>query len=165
MKHARKAILAASAVLCATSLSFGWSDHGGLPLSVASAQARVGRPATPVSVAGVARRHVRRGAYVGPGLAGATAVGTAAAIGSAAYNGYYGDDADYSDAGYGYAAGPYGAYAAVPYGAYDYGYYRLDCVRILQVGLRARTARRRLRNCALDRRADVPAVFKDPLRS
>ena len=66
MKHARKAILAVSAFLCATSLSFDWSDHGGLPLSVASAQARVGRPATPVSVAGVARRHVRRGYGYGP---------------------------------------------------------------------------------------------------
>ena len=65
MKHARKAILAASAFLCATPLSFGWSDHGGQPLSVASAQARVGRPASPVSVAGVARRHVRRGTGYG----------------------------------------------------------------------------------------------------
>jgi hypothetical protein len=64
MKHVRKAIVAGSAFLCATSLSFAWSDHGGVALSVASAQARVGRPATPVSVAGVARRHVRRGASV-----------------------------------------------------------------------------------------------------
>jgi hypothetical protein len=119
MKHARKVIIAGSVFLCATSLSFGWSDHGGLALSVASAQARVGRPATPVSVAGVTRRHVRRGAYVGAGLAGAAAIGTAAAIGSA-YNGYYG-------AGYGtgpyeaYDAMPYGAYGAVPYGGYGYG--------------------------------------------
>jgi hypothetical protein len=147
MNHARKAILAASAFFCATSLSFGWSDHGDLPLSLASAQARVVRPATPVSVAGVARRHVRRGAYVGAGVAGATALGTAAAIGSAAYNGYYGDDSYYPDAGYGYGAGPYGAYAAVPYeayggygygavpyGAYGYGYYRHDCAPGPRVG-------------------------------
>lgn len=145
MKHASKAILAGSAFLCATSLSFGWSDHGGLPLSVATAQARVGRPATPVSVAGVTRRHVRRGAYVGAGLAGAAAVGTAAAIGSA-YTGYYGDDPYYRDAGYGYGAGPYeaygampyGAYVAVPYGAYGYGYgygySRLDCAPGPRVG-------------------------------
>jgi hypothetical protein len=128
MKHARKVILAGSAFLCATSLSFGWSDHGGLSLSVASAQARAGRPATPVSVAGVTRRHVRRGgAYVGAGLAGAAAVGTAAVIGSA-YNGYYGGRPYYRGAGYGYAAGPYDAYAAdaAPYGGYvavPYGAY------------------------------------------
>ena len=159
MKHARKAILAGSAFLCATSLSFGWSDHGGLPLSVASAQARVGRPATPVSVAGVARRHVRRGGYVGAGLAGAAAVGTAAAIGSAYYNGYYRGGPYYRGAGYGYGAGPYeaygggpyeaygavlpyggyvaapyGGYGAVPYGAYGYGYYRTDCVPGPRVG-------------------------------
>ena len=120
MKHVSKAIVASSAFLCATSLSFGWSDHGGVALSVASAQARVGRPATPVSVAGVARRQVRHGAYVGAGLAGAAAIGTAAAIGS----GY----------GYGYDAGPYGAYAAMPYGAYGYEHYRLDCAPGPRVG-------------------------------
>src|SRR5262245_59283156 len=133
MKHARKAILAGSAFLCATSLSFDWSDHGGVPLSVASAQARVGRPATPVSVAGVARRHVRRGAHLGVGLAGAATVGAAAAIGSP-YNDYYGGGPYYRDAGYGYKAGPYGAYAAVPYGAYGSGYYRLDCAPGPRVG-------------------------------
>jgi hypothetical protein len=117
MKHVRKAIVAGSALLCATSLSFGWSDYGGVQLSVASAQARVGRPATPVSVAAVARRHVRHGAYVGARFGGATAVGTAAAIGSAY--------------GYGYDAGPYGAYAAMPYGD---GSYRLDCAPGPRVG-------------------------------
>ena len=118
MKHVSKTIIASSAFLCATSLSFGWSDHGGVQLSVASAQARVGRPATPVSVAGVARRQVRHGAYVGAGLAGAAAVGTAATIGSA----------------YGYDAGPYGAYAAMPHGAYGYGYYRQGCAPGPRVG-------------------------------
>jgi len=129
MKHVRKLILAGSAFLCATSLSFGWSDDSGVSLSVTSAQARVGRPATPVSVAGAARRHVRHGAYTGIGLAGAAAVGTAAAFGSA-YN-YYGGG---PDAGYGYSAGPYGAYAAMPYGAYGYGSYRMDCAPGPRVG-------------------------------
>jgi hypothetical protein len=55
MKHARKTALAASAFTCAALLSFGWSDQRGVSLSVESAQARVGRPLTPVSVAGVAR--------------------------------------------------------------------------------------------------------------
>ena len=55
MKHARKTALAASAFTCAALLSFGWSEQGGISLSIESAQARVGRPLTPVSVAGVAR--------------------------------------------------------------------------------------------------------------
>jgi hypothetical protein len=106
MKHITKAILAGSAFLSATSLSFGAPDRGGLPLSVASAQARVGHPATPASVAGVTRRHVRHGAYV----AGATAVGTTAAVRSA-YGAY----------GYGYnrsgcLPGPrVGAFATSPW--------------------------------------------------
>src|SRR5258708_12712536 len=85
MKHARKAALAASAFTCAALLSFGWSEQGGMSLSVENAQARVGRPLTPVSAAGVARRHTRRAVY-GAGVvgAGAAAVGTAAAIGTAA---------------------------------------------------------------------------------
>src|SRR5215475_13637732 len=100
MKHARKTALAASAFTCAALLSFGWSEQGGISLSIESAQARVGRPLTPVSVAGVARRQNRRAAYSagwqdsqpywgarsyvgGPAVAGAAAVGTAAAIGTA----------------------------------------------------------------------------------
>ena len=43
------------------------------------------------------------------------------------------------------------AYAAMPYGAY--------WLRISQEGLRARAARRRVRDSALDRRANVPAVL------
>src|SRR5215471_13824428 len=93
MKHARKTALAASAFTCAALLSFGWSEQGGISLSIESAQARVGRPLTPVSVAGVARRQNRRAAYAGgawrdsqpywgarPYVGGAAAVGTAAAV-------------------------------------------------------------------------------------
>jgi multisubunit Na+/H+ antiporter MnhB subunit len=43
---------------------------------VAQAEARVGRPLSPVSVAGVARRNTRRA--VGVGVVGAAAVGAAA---------------------------------------------------------------------------------------
>lgn len=70
------------------------------------ANARIGRPGTPMSVAGVARRQTRRavrGAYYG-----------GAAIGAGAYYGgsrYYGN---YRPGGY------YGAYAA---GGYPGGYY------------------------------------------
>ena len=67
---------------------------------ISQADARIGRPGTPLSVAGVARRHYRRAA-VGAGVVGA---GLAAGA-------YYG--------GYG-TSGYYGAYAA---GGYPGGYY------------------------------------------
>jgi len=117
MKHARKAALAASAFTCAALLSFGWSEQGGMSLSIESAQARVGRPLTPVSAAGVARRQTRRAVY-GAGVvgAGAAAVGTAAAIGTAAavgatspfYTGagYYGGSPYYGGSS-NYGGGPY----------------------------------------------------------
>jgi hypothetical protein len=109
MKHVnlRNAAIATSTFACAALLSFGWSEQRGVSLSIDSAQARVGRPLTPVSVAGVARRQNRRAAYgygygagvVGAGV-GAAAVGTAAAVaatqpwnwgGTGPYNrGYYG---------------------------------------------------------------------------
>ena len=105
MKHVRKAVIAASAFTCAVLFSFGWSQQEGISLSVESAQARIGRPLTPMSVAGVARRQNRRAAYGygagwrdsqpywgarsyvgGYGVAGAAAVGTAGgAWGSQAY--------------------------------------------------------------------------------
>src|SRR5579871_1491708 len=82
-----KVAIAASTCTFATLLSFGWCEQRGVSLSVESAQARVGRPLTPVSVAGVARRQNRRAAY---GY-GAAAVG-AAAVGAA---GYYGPSYTY----------------------------------------------------------------------
>jgi hypothetical protein len=126
MKHVRKVVVAASAFACATLLSFGWGEQGRMSLSVESAQARVGRPATPMSVAGVARRQARRGYYgtaaaVGAGVA---AVGTAAAV--AATSPYWGQDPYYTGTGY-YGGGPYhrgaGTYGGGPYAAYgSYGY-------------------------------------------
>ena len=103
--------IAASTFACAALLSFGWSEQRGLSLSVEKAEARVGRPLTPVSVAGVARRQHRRAAYVAGGTvvgrygggpnnrgglvggddagtyAGAAAVGTAAAVAATSPNG------------------------------------------------------------------------------
>ncbi|QDF42259.2 hypothetical protein FJN17_05865 [Bradyrhizobium symbiodeficiens] len=58
------------------SVSFGWSSNETLSLSFSQADARVGRPLTPVSVAGVARRTTRR-AVVGTAAVGAAAAGTA----------------------------------------------------------------------------------------
>src|ERR1700754_4915600 len=89
----RTCAIATSAFACTTLLSFSWSEQRGVSLSVESAQARVGRPLTPVSVAGVARRQTRRAAYgygVGAGVAGAAAVATAGAVAAAASPGYYG---------------------------------------------------------------------------
>lgn len=56
--------------------SIDLSSGDGPALSIQSAEARVGRPATPASVAGVARRTTRR-AVVGGAAVGAAAAGTA----------------------------------------------------------------------------------------
>lgn len=87
-----KLAIAGSTVACAALFSFSWSEQSGVSLSVESAQARVGRPLTPMSVAGVARRQNRRAAYgygagvVGAGVAGAAAIGTAAAVAATSPN-------------------------------------------------------------------------------
>ncbi|MGY3484945.1 hypothetical protein ACVW1C_002828 [Bradyrhizobium sp. USDA 4011] len=84
----RNTAIALSTFACATLLSITWSEQGGISASVESAQARVGRPLTPMSAAGVARRHTRRAAYgYGAGIAATAAVATAAAT-TAAYSGW-----------------------------------------------------------------------------
>ena len=101
--------IATSTFACAALLSFGWSEQSGVSLSVESAQARIGRPLPPLSVAGVARRHYRRAAYgYGAGVVGAGLA--AGAIGAAAVSpwGYYG----------GYPGSYYGAYGGYPGGYY-----------------------------------------------
>jgi hypothetical protein len=100
----RKVAIAASAFACAAVLSFGWSAQGGLSLSIESAQARVGRPLTPVSVAGVARRHTRR-AVVGAGIVAGTAGALAAAP-------YYAGGGPYASYGTGYGYNGWDEYAA-----------------------------------------------------
>jgi hypothetical protein len=72
----RKLSLAVAVVALGVSGSLDWSADEGLSLSLGSAEARVGRPLTPVSVAGVARRTTRR-AVVGGAAVGAAAAGTA----------------------------------------------------------------------------------------
>src|SRR5215831_308210 len=121
--NVRKLAIATSTIAGAALLSVGWSEQRGVSLSVESAQARIGRPLTPMSVAGVARRQYRRAGYgygagvVGAGVA-AAAIGTAAAAAASPY-GYYGSGY-YGGTGWGYGGygtGYYGAYGGYP------GYY------------------------------------------
>jgi hypothetical protein len=70
----RRMFLGAAVIACGVAGSVDWSQSNGLSLSVVSAQARVGRPLTPVSVAGVARRTTRR-AVVGGAVVGGAAAG------------------------------------------------------------------------------------------
>ena len=53
-------IIAATALCCAAPLSLHWSQANAPSVSVDTADARVGRPLTPMSVAGVNRRVHRR---------------------------------------------------------------------------------------------------------
>jgi hypothetical protein len=95
MKQSMKRFaVAASTFVVAALFSFGWSEERGISLTVEKAEARVGRPLTPVSVAGVARRQYRRGA-----------IGTAA-VGAAAWGGGY------------YASSPYNGTARGAQAAY-----------------------------------------------
>src|SRR4026209_1512990 len=67
------ATLVGAAVLCAAPISLHQSQDKGLTLSVDKAQARIGRPLTPGSVAGVHRRYERRAyrrGYYGQGYYG-----------------------------------------------------------------------------------------------
>jgi hypothetical protein len=82
-------------VFAAVPASFNWSSANVTPMSVDRAEARIGRPLTPMSVAGVSRR-VHRREYRRAVVAGA-AVGTAVIAGAAPYAG----------PGYGYGPGPY----------------------------------------------------------
>jgi hypothetical protein len=52
----------AASMLCAIPMSVHWSPQTGPSLALDSAEARIGRPLTPMSVAGVNRR-VNRRAY------------------------------------------------------------------------------------------------------
>ena len=74
--NAKRSLLVVAVLGFGISGSIDLSRGDGLTLSIQSAEARVGRPLTPVSVAGVARRTTRR-AIVGGAAVGAAAAGTA----------------------------------------------------------------------------------------
>jgi hypothetical protein len=100
-----------AALLAAAPFSLQWSQKT-VTLSLDSADARVGRPLTPGSVAGVNRRVHRRAAY-----------GAAAAYGVGSYYGASGYPG-YSYSSYGYPASGYGSYyASAGYPGYGYGSY------------------------------------------
>jgi hypothetical protein len=97
-----KLAIAGSTVVGAVLLSFGWSEQRGVSLSVESAQARVGNPLTPMSAAGVSRRHHRRAAYYGGGQYAGNPNDVGGLVG--------GDDPGTASPRYtgaGYAGGPY----------------------------------------------------------
>jgi hypothetical protein len=74
----KRAFLATAVFAFGTLGSVTWSPGNGLSLSIESAEARVGRPLSPVSVAGVARRTTRRAVVGGAAIGvGAAAAGTA----------------------------------------------------------------------------------------
>jgi hypothetical protein len=99
-------IIGGAAFLTAAPFTLQWSQ-GSVSLSVDTADARVGRPATRLSVAGVQRRTYRRAAR--SPIYG----GTAGAVG---FGSYYG--------GYGYPGYSYSAPVAPYYGGgYGYGPY------------------------------------------
>ena len=109
-------IIGGAALLTAVPISPQWSQKT-MTLSLDSADARIGRPLTPLSVAGVHRRAYRR-AYRG------AVYGAAAAYGVGSYYGAYGYPS-YSYGSYGYPSYSYGSYSYFPsysYGTYSYGY-------------------------------------------
>jgi hypothetical protein len=96
-------VIAAAAFFCAAPLSLQWSPAKSPSLALDTADARIGRPLTPMSVAGVHRRAMRRTYGVGANL-GYHPVARAALYGAAATGaGYYG-------AGYGGWGGGWGGW-------------------------------------------------------
>ena len=112
-------IIGTAALFCAAPVSLQWSPAKTPSLSLNTADARIGRPLTPMSFAGVHRRAMRRTYGVGANL-GYHPVARAAAIGAvAAGAGYYGagyggwggwgfNQPLYSSAGFGWGAPGWG---------------------------------------------------------
>jgi len=79
-------LVVATGLLCSAPVAVNWSPTKVPSLSVDTADARIGRPLTPMSVAGVNRR-VHRRAYYGAAAAGAAGYG---------YYNYYGRQCGYN---------------------------------------------------------------------
>ena len=105
----KKGTIVGAALLAAAPFSLQWSQKT-VALSLDSADARIGRPLTPLSIAGVHRRAYRRAVY------GAAAYGVGSYYGAYGYPGY-------SYGSYGYPAYGYRSYASgYGYGSYASGY-------------------------------------------
>jgi hypothetical protein len=112
-------IIGGAALLAAAPFTLQWSQKS-VSLSVDSAEARIGRPLTPVSVAGAHRRAYRRTAR--SAVYGGAAAAAGYGLGSY-YSGYgypaYSYSAPYYGTGYGYGSyyGGYGypGYSTAPY--------------------------------------------------
>jgi hypothetical protein len=103
-------IIGGAAILTVVPLSLQWSQKNAM-LSLNSAEARIGRPLTATSIAGVNRR-VHRRAYRRAAYASAVA-----GVGAYGYRSYYGHS---SPASCGYV--PYGFSYAAPCGYYSSSY-------------------------------------------
>ena len=125
-------IMVGGALLAAVPLSPQWSAEKNLVLSLDRADARIGRPLTPGSIAGVNRR-VHRRAYRGA-YYGAAAAGAAAAYGVGSYYGSYGYPG-YSSGSYGYPA--YGSGYGYPAYGSGYGYPAYGAGGYYRPGVRA----------------------------
>src|SRR5215470_1551721 len=106
-------------ILCATPFSLRFSPEGNVSLSTDTASAVIGRPLTPMSVAGVHRRAERRAyrrGYYGYGAYNNPYRYTYGTSQPYSYSGYrYGTDQPYSYSGYGYAS-------SRPWSGYGYAY-------------------------------------------
>ena len=95
------------------------------PNFVSQAEARLGRPGTPLSVAGVARRHYRRAAVAGAVAGGALAAGYGYGYGYRTGYPYRYESSypyyNYGYSNYGYSYPSYGTYGYSSYG-YPYSY-------------------------------------------
>jgi len=109
------ASVSAALVCAAVPASFNWSPANMTLFSLDTAEARVGRPLTATSVAGVNRRVQRRTyrrATVAAGVAAGGTVAAGAYVGGPAPASYYGPGpavgaaAPYGGPGYGYGPGP-----------------------------------------------------------
>jgi hypothetical protein len=108
-----------AALLAAAPFSLQWSQKT-VALSLDSADARIGRPLTPLSIAGVHRRAYRRAVY------GAAAYGVGSYYGAYGYPGYSYGSYGYPAYGYrsyasGYGYGHRSLYAFAGYPGYGYG--------------------------------------------
>lgn len=115
-------LILCSAVLGSAPLSLRWQSTALPSVRVDTAEARIGRPLTPLSFAGVNRRVHRRAFYraagYGYGGYGYRGYGYGAGYGYGGYAGY--GAASYP--GYGYGAAPGYGYASPPSYGYGGGY-------------------------------------------